>query len=164
MFFFRYLSCLILWHLRTRNRFLKLQITPPVANRCLKASGTNVSSQCSKKATRVLARAYRQPNARGSAKYRSHFPYFFSSTLGPMPGISFSHHVNWQKPASFALFICLAETDCSVCWAMWQNWWLLLFFAFSIMHCVGNWSIKKVDRRSLFWWCIFMNFAAKWHL
>ena len=51
------------------------------------------------------SQSHPQPNARGDAKYRKHFPYFFSSTPGPLPSISFSHHANWQKLVPFALFI-----------------------------------------------------------
>lgn len=59
-----------------------------------------------------LSQSHPQPNARGDDKYRNHFPYFFSSTPGPLPSISFSHHANWQKLLLFALFIYLAETVC----------------------------------------------------
>lgn len=54
-----------------------------------------------------LSQNHPQMNAHGDAKYRNHFPYFFSSTPGQLPRISFSHHANWQKLVPFALFIYL---------------------------------------------------------
>lgn len=58
------------------------------------------------------SQSHPQLNARGDVKYRNHFPYFFSSTPGPLPSISFSY-ANWQQLVPFALFIYLAETACS---------------------------------------------------
>lgn len=61
--------CFIQCRLRTRKWFLKLKLTMPVEWWCLKTATTNVSSQCSQKATPEL-------NAHGDPKYRNPFSIF----------------------------------------------------------------------------------------
>ena len=140
-FFTLYLCCLICWHFRTGTnscflRFLWLSMVFKNSHfQCfilvLTESNTN------------LSQSHPQLNACGEAKYRSYFPYFFSSTPGPLPSISFSHHANWQKLVPFALFVFLAETACSVYGTTSQSKLEVsaCLSGFSRMHCNGNWNI-----------------------
>ena len=113
---------------------------------CLKTASTNVSSKCSQKA---WARATPDSALVGMLNIETIFPYFFSSTPGPLPSISFSHHANWQKLVPFALFIYLAETACSLDATTSQNsnWRFFMLVYSTSVHFGGNWTMRKCETR-----------------
>lgn len=104
-----------------------------------------------------LSQSHPRPNARGGAKYRNHFPYFFSSAPGPLPSISFSHHANWQKLVPFVLFIYLAETACSLYGTTSQNCVKVsaCLFHFNVTKCIRNVWKRKAQKRKFgrMIWC-----------
>lgn len=149
----RYLCNLFQCHLKTRKQFLKLWITRAVEWWCLKTASTNVSSKCSQKA---WARATPDSALVGMLNIETIFPYFFSSTPGPLPSISFSHHANWQKLVPFALFIYLAETVCSLDATTSQNsnrrFFFACLFVFSALWWKLNYAkVRDETERSAIW-------------